>query len=356
MEKNAPGLIVLLGSGETLPTSGKTHEYVAQRLPTNGRVTILETPSGFEPNSNLVAGKIKTFLERRLQNYNLDIQLLPARKKGTDFSPNNPDIVTPMYRADEILLGPGSPTYCVRQLQDSLALHILKARHRLGSTLFLSSSAVLAFGAQTMPVYEIYKVGEDLHWKPGLDFAGDYGLPLVFIPHWNNTDGGEELDTSHCYVGTDRFNRLRQMLDPSYKIVGIDEHTSLILDFEEECCRVMGKGSVTLPGPDDALVFNSGETFPISHLGEWRLPVAGEAIPADVWEKAVQHQQEKETAAQTNHAKKPPSAEVNGLLAQRSEARAAKDWAAADALRDKIAALGWQVQDTPDGPFLEPLD
>jgi cysteinyl-tRNA synthetase len=41
---------------------------------------------------------------------------------------------------------------------------------------------------------------------------------------------------------------------------------------------------------------------------------------------------------------------VAGLLAERAEARAAKDWARADAIRDTIAAAGIDVEDTPDGP------
>jgi cysteinyl-tRNA synthetase len=41
---------------------------------------------------------------------------------------------------------------------------------------------------------------------------------------------------------------------------------------------------------------------------------------------------------------------VAGLLADRTEARAAKDWARADAIRDTIAAAGIDVEDTPDGP------
>ncbi|MBX5470461.1 MAG: cysteine--tRNA ligase, partial [Thermoleophilaceae bacterium] len=38
------------------------------------------------------------------------------------------------------------------------------------------------------------------------------------------------------------------------------------------------------------------------------------------------------------------------LLREREEARAARDWATADAKRDELAALGWQVRDTPEGP------
>jgi cysteinyl-tRNA synthetase len=47
-----------------------------------------------------------------------------------------------------------------------------------------------------------------------------------------------------------------------------------------------------------------------------------------------------------------PDAEAKRLLAEREEARAAKDFATADARRDDLAALGWQVRDTPDGPRL----
>ena len=41
---------------------------------------------------------------------------------------------------------------------------------------------------------------------------------------------------------------------------------------------------------------------------------------------------------------------VAGLLEQRAEARAAKDFALADAIRDQISAAGIEVEDTPDGP------
>lgn len=41
---------------------------------------------------------------------------------------------------------------------------------------------------------------------------------------------------------------------------------------------------------------------------------------------------------------------VAHLLEQRTAARAAKDWAAADAIRDTLAALGLTIEDTPSGP------
>jgi len=47
--------------------------------------------------------------------------------------------------------------------------------------------------------------------------------------------------------------------------------------------------------------------------------------------------------------------EVRALAAERQAARAARDFARADALRDAIAELGYRVVDTPQGPVLEPL-
>jgi cysteinyl-tRNA synthetase len=47
--------------------------------------------------------------------------------------------------------------------------------------------------------------------------------------------------------------------------------------------------------------------------------------------------------------------EVQALAAERREARAAKDFARADALRDAIAELGYRVVDSPEGSTFEPI-
>lgn len=343
------GLICILGSGETLASSGKTHEYVAQRLPENPRIAILETPAGFEPNSADVATKIKTFLERRLQNYAPTIDVLPARKKGTPFSPDNPDIVNPILEADEILLGPGSPSYGAKQLKGSLAIEMIKARHRLGSTLFLSSSATLAFSKFTMPVYEIYKVGDDLHWKEGVNFFEPFGWSISIIPHWDNNDGGETVDTSRCYVGQDRFRQLRDMLPQGQTIIGLDEHTSVIFDFAEGCCHVLGNKGVVIFRDGQTHSFRSGESFPISLFGQWREPDNAD-ISAEIWQQAV------DTDARLSAEKTAydqPSDDVIALADARSAARSDKQWARSDELRNEIAVLGWQIKDTKAGYKLE---
>ncbi len=348
-----PGLVALLGSGETLPSSGSTHEYIAKSLPDDPNIVILETPAGFELNSDRVARKIGEFLEVRLQNYAPNIVQVAARKKRTDYSPENFKIVEPMLKADEILLGPGSPTYAVRQLKDSLAFELIKARHRIGSAIVLSSAATLAFGRHTIPVYEIFKVGEDLHWKHGLDFWKPFGLNLSVVPHWNNNDGGDELDTSRCFIGQERFERLVSLLPEEEVILGIDDHTSLILDFCAGTCLVMGKGAVHVLQKGVQQDIISGETFDLSVLGEFTHPAAGTGINPEVWQQAVSAQLSR--IAEEQFVPEPPQS-VLTLLEKRDEARQSKDWEAADALRIEIEDLGWRVMDTPGGVELVPMD
>jgi cysteinyl-tRNA synthetase len=41
-------------------------------------------------------------------------------------------------------------------------------------------------------------------------------------------------------------------------------------------------------------------------------------------------------------------------MAEREEARAARDFGRADEIRDRLAELGWTVRDSADGPSLVP--
>ena len=53
-------------------------------------------------------------------------------------------------------------------------------------------------------------------------------------------------------------------------------------------------------------------------------------------------------------AEEGPPAEVVELAEQRRQARAERDFAESDRLRDEIRAHGWEVRDTPDGYALTP--
>jgi hypothetical protein len=83
-----PGQIAFLGSGETSRAGGSIFEALARALPQPLRIAILETPAGFELNSHQVAGRVGDFMKTRLQNYTPTIDIIPARKRGTPFSPD----------------------------------------------------------------------------------------------------------------------------------------------------------------------------------------------------------------------------------------------------------------------------
>jgi len=51
-----------------------------------------------------------------------------------------------------------------------------------------------------------------------------------------------------------------------------------------------------------------------------------------------------------------PTAEMRALMTARDEARAEKDYATSDRLRDDLTALGVEVMDTPHGTDVRPLD
>lgn len=348
MTKNipiTPGPIALFGSGETAPGGQRIFDFLFRMITPAPRVKILETPAGFELNSGQVASNVGDFIKNRLQNYHPEVEVIPARKKGTPNSPDIPEVVQPILEGDLIFMGPGSPSYVVRQLEDSLAWEYIQARHRLGVGLALSSAATVAISCAALPVYEIYKVGEDLHWKPGLDFFSPYGLPLVFIPHWNNQDGGEGLDTSRCYMGKSRFEELLKLLPEDQVVVGIDENTGLVIDFKTSCYYVVGQGNVTIIQNNNQRVIPSGAAKDLSELGGFELPDPLSGISEDNWKAAVQ--------ADVKSPSNLPPLEVIRLAESRQQARMRKDWEKSDQIRNQIETLGWSVQDDSDGYNLE---
>lgn len=342
------GPIALFGSGETSPVAQRIHHRVMELLEPPIRPAILETPAGFEPNADKVAGKIIDYLEHRLQNFRPTSVSIPARKRGTEFSPEDPAVAEPLWQSNYLFMGPGSPTYAARQLSDSYVWHAMLARHRLGAAICFSSASTIAVSQHAMPIYEIYKVGEELHWKAGLDFFGHFGIPMVIVPHWNNNDGGDDLDTSHCYLGVERYTQLLTILPNPVTILGIEENTGLIIQPSDGCCEVVGVGGIAIIRNGEETRYENKSSFDVEELGSWSLPIAGEGLDDDVWQAANDNVGKEEEIK--------PSDEAIDLAEQRSVAREERDWARADQLRDDLLAMGWQVKDTQDGPELVPVD
>jgi cyanophycinase-like exopeptidase len=337
----ALGRIAFLGSGETSLAGGRIFEALARDVNGPLRIALIETPAGFELNSAQVVGRVGDFMTTRLQNYKPVVDVIAARKKNSAYSPDDPEIVKPLLHANMIFMGPGSPTYAIRQLKGTLAWDVIRARHRLGATLIFASAATISIGAHALPVYEIYKVGQDVHVVDGLNLFADFGLHVSFIPHWNNAEGGVDLDTSRCFMGMERFAEWCDLVPSDNETIGLDEHTGLIMDFESGFCEVSGVSSVSLVRECDPEMYASGSKFSLDELGAFRIPDPLEKdISQEAWEMCVNASPPDEDQ---------PSEQVIALVEQRLLARASKNWAESDKLRDEIAALGWTVQDSKDG-------
>ena len=100
-----------------------------------------------------------------------------------------------------------------------------------GGCVVFASAAALTLGVATVPVYEIYKCGEDPHWLEGLDIASAAGIRAAIIPHYDNSEGGTH-DTRFCYLGERRLSVMERELPDGAFVLGVDEHTACIFDID----------------------------------------------------------------------------------------------------------------------------
>ena len=259
--------MALFGSGETARVGRRVHELLLGAYERPVPVAVVETPAGFQPNVEVLSAKVRAFFEHNLQNFTPQVTVVPVRRRGDGpLGADGPAATDGILEAAYIFAGAGSPTYAVRHLAGTRLWGAIMERLGDGATLALASAMALAAAKYTLPVYEIYKVGTDLEWTPGLDLFGADGLELAIVPHWNNKEGGAELDTSHCYMGEARFAELRAQLPPSTVVLGIDEHTVCVVDRAAEEARVHGVGAVTIVRGDAVETYADGERFSLSRL------------------------------------------------------------------------------------------
>ncbi len=167
--------------------------------------------------------------------------------------------------ADYVFAGPGSPTYALRQWSGTPLAGLLIKKLRDGGIVTFASAAALTLGRFTLPVYEIYKVGEDPRWLDGLNILGEIGVNAALIPHYNNAEGGHH-DTRFCYMGERRLSMLERDLPADVYVLGVDEHTGMVIDLDAETVTVVGKGVITIRVNGESTQIASGESFSIDRL------------------------------------------------------------------------------------------
>ena len=256
------GMIVLMGSGELTATMVEVHKKMLARFTDSPMAVFLDTPAGFQLNVDEISRKAVEYFSIHVQKQ-LNVASYKSSENTSDFEAETAFHM--LRNSDYVLVGPGSPTYAVRQLQKTPIPEIFVDHIQSGGCLAAASAAALTMGCFTLPVYEIYKVGQDLHWVDGLDILTAFGLNLVVVPHWNNAEGGTH-DTRFCYMGEPRFQKLEALLPDNATIIGIDEHTACIIDFNAQRIDIQGIGNVTLRKRGHEIKFGRGDQIPFEIL------------------------------------------------------------------------------------------
>ena len=259
-----PRILTIMGSGETAPTMVTTHRMLAAKLPKPARATLLDTPYGFQENAPELATKAVEYFSTSI-NITLDVAGL-TQMIGADALAVERGLQL-VSDAQYVFAGPGSPTYALRQWAGTPLAGLLIKKLRDGGIVTFASAAALTLGRFTLPVYEIYKVGEEPRWLEGLNILGEVGINAALIPHYNNAEGGHH-DTRFCYMGERRLSILERELPDDVYVLGVDEHTGVVIDIDAQTATVVGKGVLTIRVKGVSTEIASGEVLPLDRLRE----------------------------------------------------------------------------------------
>ena len=261
-----PRILTIMGSGETAPTMVSTHRSLTSKLPSPAKAVLLDTPYGFQENAPELARRAVEYFKTSV---NIGITVAGLVRLTDTHLPADPVAVERGLRAvsdaDYIFAGPGSPTYALRQWSGSPIARVLTEKMTRGGIVTFASAAALTLGKATVPVYEIYKVGQNVELLEGLDILSAIGVNAAVIPHYDNAEGANH-DTRFCYLGETRLQLFETMLDDDTWVLGIDEHTGLIIDLDAEAATVVGNGTVTLRLRGTSHVHPSGSVIPLATL------------------------------------------------------------------------------------------
>ncbi len=267
-------ILAIIGSGETSPTMVTVHRDLVARLDLGSpQAMVLATPYAFQENAAGVSARTERYFA---ESVGLGVKVAAGTSPQA-----NPGMAPPLIgwddadearqaaairAADWVFAGPGSPSYALAHWQAGPVAAGLRDRVLAGDGLtVLASAAAATAGRFTIPVYEIYKAGGAPRWLDGLDLLGALGLNVALIPHYDNAEGGR-YDTRHCYLGERRLAIMERDLPADAAVLGVDEHTAMLIDLRTEGIEIRGRGGVTVRRSGDSVVLPSGTRLSVAEL------------------------------------------------------------------------------------------
>ena len=331
------GVIALLGSGETAPGMTKVHRRLLARHD-EVRAVNLDSPYGFQENVAQVTGKLVDYFATSLVT-RLSALELPSFEAASEAQ--RALVKHEVRSANYLFAGPGSPSYALNQWHPLGLVEDLRAVLEGDGTVCFSSAAVLTLGSHTAPIYEVYKVGAPARWLAGLDLLGDLGLDCAAIPHYDNAEG-RNYDTRYCYLGERRLIELEEQLPDETAILGVDEHTALIIDVDADTVSVIGRSRGHWRHGGETLVLENGSVTPLARLrdviGTSRRERTSRPLETDI----------DDLIGRLARPGFDPGPLVEGVLALRDAAKREANYALADKLRDVLTSAGVEVHDLVD--------
>lgn len=375
--------IVIMGSGETSPTMVTPHQQIWSATDTSEEYAFfLDTPFGFQENADELTSRISDYFAKSVGLNPKPVQLRQANDSPATIA----NAVNQLRNAKWIFAGPGSPSYALKVWrQTGLQNQLEKVLER--GTLVFASAAALTMGTKTIPVYEIYKAGEDPYLLDGLNILEKFtGLDAVVVPHFDNAEGGTH-DTRFCYMGERRIRLLEAQLPETTFILGVDEHTGIKFDLDAQDVTVFGRGNLTVRKGEHTWTLPSGQSAAISELAEQggvkrtvsstpiqlptqpdaveRLLESGQVLAAvdalleiddldrDLETRAIVHG----LITRLGQMAANPRVDINSvvgpyiemLLHSRQAARQSGRWDEADEIRDQLTSLKVTIKDSAEG-------
>ena len=332
-------ILTIFGSGETSPYMAKTYRSIFNSYP-NLKIknpVILNTPFEIQENSNILSQKIFDYFEKRLN-------LKPTISSLRQNSPKSIDIeniTTEIKKSDFLFSGPGSPTYALDLWKKTKIDKIIKSKIYEPGIIAFSSAAALTLGTYTLPVYEIYKAGIKPYWEKGLDLLNFLGTKTIIVPHYNNQEGRDH-DTSHCFIGENRFKKLLDNLQEDFIYIGIDEHTACIFNINESKLQVMGKGQVHFGSKSKIFSINNGDSLNFEDiLYKQKITPNLNKIPKENFKN---HHSDPTAKDSSNEV----SIEIEELIKIREIARSNNNWDLSDKIRSILESKDIKIKDTQE--------
>ena len=282
---------------------------------------LLDTPFGFQENAADISERTVAYFRERV---GFPISVATFRNKQLATALEYETMLARVAEARYVFAGPGSPSYALRQWIGTTVPDLLAAKLRDGGCVTFASAAAVGLGVCSLPVYEVYKVGEEPRWLDGLDLLAAVGLHAAVIPHYNNAEGGTPTPATATWASAAfECSRNSSLMASTCWVSTSTPRRSSTSTRDGHHPRTRG---LTWRRKGVSQRYENGTTVPVSSLAAEAVTAGADTAPADAF------------GASADPEESLPAAGVSPFLEEVTRQSGAADSALAS--RDVDAAVG----------------